>query len=97
LGRGGGEEIAEAHEDRFVEIGGRVRAERDSLTSVHFKLGLVKTCICNSIRRILTGKKDGKVVTTGRIDGKTRTVSTSGNDSMGRMMPVEAFCPELSH
>jgi hypothetical protein len=38
----------------------------------------------------LTGKKDGKVVTTGRIavsaDGKTRTVSTSGTDSMGRMM-----------
>ena len=39
LGHGGGEEIVEAHEDRFVEIGGRVRAERDSLTSVHFKLG----------------------------------------------------------
>jgi hypothetical protein len=38
----------------------------------------------------LTGKKDGKVVTTGRIavsaDGKTRTVSTSATDSMGRMM-----------
>jgi hypothetical protein len=38
----------------------------------------------------LTGKKDGRVVTTGRIvvsaDGKTRTVSTSGTDSMGRMM-----------
>ena len=38
----------------------------------------------------LTGKKEGKVVTTGRIvvsaDGKTRTVSTSGTDSMGRMM-----------
>jgi hypothetical protein len=38
----------------------------------------------------LTGKKDGKVVTTGRIvvsaDGKTRTVSTSGTDSMGMMM-----------
>ena len=38
----------------------------------------------------LTGKKTGKVVTTGRIvvsaDGKTRTVSTSGTDSMGMMM-----------
>jgi len=38
----------------------------------------------------LTGKKAGKVVTTGRIvvsaDGKTRTVSTSGTDSMGMMM-----------
>jgi len=36
IGHGGGEEIVEAHEDRFVEIGGRVRAERDSITSVHF-------------------------------------------------------------
>jgi hypothetical protein len=38
----------------------------------------------------ITAKKDGKVVTTGRIavsaDGKTRTVGTSGTDSMGRMM-----------
>jgi hypothetical protein len=38
----------------------------------------------------LTAKKDGKVVTAGRIavsaDGKTRTVSTSGIDSMGRVM-----------
>lgn len=38
----------------------------------------------------LTGKKGGKVVTAGRIvvsaDGKTRTVSTSGTDSMGMMM-----------
>jgi hypothetical protein len=36
----------------------------------------------------LTGKKDGKVVTTGRIavsaDGKTRTVNTSGTDSTGK-------------
>jgi hypothetical protein len=36
----------------------------------------------------LTGKKDGKVVTTGRIavsaDGKTRTVKTSGTDSTGK-------------
>ena len=35
----------------------------------------------------LTGKKDGKVVTTGRIavsaDGKTRTVTTSTTDSAG--------------
>ena len=38
----------------------------------------------------LTGKKAGKIATTGRIvvsaDGKTRTVSTSGTDSMGMMM-----------
>ena len=38
----------------------------------------------------LTAKKGGKVVTTGLIvvsaDGKTRTVGTSGTDSMGRMM-----------
>ena len=36
----------------------------------------------------LTGKKDGKVVTTGRIavsaDGKTRTVNTSTTDSTGK-------------
>lgn len=36
----------------------------------------------------LTGKKDGKVVTTGRIavsaDGKTRTVNTSGTDATGK-------------
>jgi len=36
----------------------------------------------------LTVKKDGKVTVTGRIavsaDGKTRTVSTSGTDSMGK-------------
>src|SRR6266404_2116655 len=36
----------------------------------------------------LTNKKDGKVVTTGKIavsaDGKTRTVSTSGTDSKGK-------------
>jgi hypothetical protein len=36
----------------------------------------------------LTGKKDGKVVTTGRIavsaDGKTRTVNTSGTDSIAK-------------
>jgi hypothetical protein len=42
----------------------------------------------------LTGKKAGKVVTTGRIvvsaDGKTRTVSTSGTDSMGMMMKSTA-------
>ena len=42
----------------------------------------------------LEGKKDGKVVTTGRIvvsaDGKTRTVSTSGTDSMGKMMKSTA-------
>jgi hypothetical protein len=42
----------------------------------------------------LTGKKAGKVVTTGLIvvsaDGKTRTVSTSGTDSMGRMMKSTA-------
>jgi hypothetical protein len=42
----------------------------------------------------LTGKKDSKVVTTGRIvvsaDGKTRTVSTSGTDSTGKMMKSTA-------
>jgi hypothetical protein len=42
----------------------------------------------------LTVKKDGKVVTTGRIvvsaDGKSRTVSTSGTDSMGMMMKSTA-------
>jgi hypothetical protein len=42
----------------------------------------------------LTGKKDGKVVTTGRIvvsaDGKTRTVNTSGTDSMGKRMKSTA-------
>jgi hypothetical protein len=42
----------------------------------------------------LTGKKDGKVVTTGRIvvsaDGKTRTVNTSGTDSTGKMMKSTA-------
>ncbi len=42
----------------------------------------------------LTAKKDGKVVTAGRIavsaDGKTRTVSTSGTDSMGMMMKSTA-------
>jgi len=36
----------------------------------------------------LTNKKDGKLVTTGKIavsaDGKTRTVSTSGTDSKGK-------------
>lgn len=36
----------------------------------------------------LTGKKDGKVVTTGRItvsaDGKTRTVNINGTDSTGK-------------
>jgi hypothetical protein len=36
----------------------------------------------------LTGKKDGKVVTKGRIvvsaDGKSRTVTTSGTDSAGK-------------
>jgi len=36
----------------------------------------------------LTGKKDGKVVTKGRIvvsaDGKSRTVTTSGTDSTGK-------------
>jgi hypothetical protein len=35
----------------------------------------------------LTSKKDGKVTMTGRIvvsaDGKSRTVTTSGTDSMG--------------
>ena len=39
---------------------------------------------------VLTVKNDGKVTITGRIvvsaDGKTRTVSTSGTDSMGMMM-----------
>jgi hypothetical protein len=42
----------------------------------------------------LTGKKDGKVVTTGRIvvsaDGKTRTVKTSGTDSTGKRMKSTA-------
>src|ERR1700687_4724376 len=42
----------------------------------------------------LTGKKGGKVVTTGRIvvsaNGKTRTVSTSGTDSMGMTMKSTA-------
>jgi hypothetical protein len=36
---------------------------------------------------VITGKKDGKVVTTGRIvvsaDGKSRTVKTSGTDAKG--------------
>jgi hypothetical protein len=38
----------------------------------------------------LTGKKDGKATVTGKIvvsaDGKTRTVSTSGTDAMGKKM-----------
>ena len=38
--------------------------------------------------------KDGKVVSTGLIvvsaDGETRTVGTSGTDSMGRMMKSSA-------
>jgi hypothetical protein len=42
----------------------------------------------------LTAKKDGKVVSTGLIvvsaDGETRTVGTSGTDSMGRMMKSSA-------
>jgi hypothetical protein len=42
----------------------------------------------------LEGKKDGKVVTTGRIvvsaDGKSRTVSTSATDSTGKMMKSTA-------
>jgi hypothetical protein len=36
----------------------------------------------------ITGKKDGKVITTGRItvsaDGKSRTVKTSGTDAKGK-------------
>jgi hypothetical protein len=42
----------------------------------------------------LTGKKGGKVVTTGRIvvsaDGKTRTVNTSGTDSAGKKVKSTA-------
>jgi hypothetical protein len=42
----------------------------------------------------LTGKKDGKVVTTGRIvvsaDGKTRTVKTSVTDSTGKKLKSTA-------
>ena len=42
----------------------------------------------------LTGKKDGKVTVTGKIvvsaDGKSRTVSTSGTDAMGKKMKNEA-------
>ena len=38
----------------------------------------------------LTGKKDGKATVTGKIvvsaDGKSRTVSTSGTDAMGKKM-----------
>jgi hypothetical protein len=42
----------------------------------------------------LTGKKDGKVVTTGRIavsaDGKTRTVNVSATDSAGKKVKSTA-------
>ena len=42
----------------------------------------------------VTGKKESKVVTTGRIvvsaDGKTRTVNTSTTDSTGKMMKSTA-------
>ena len=42
----------------------------------------------------LTGKKDGKVITTGRIavsaDGKTRTVKTSLTDSTGKKLESTA-------
>lgn len=43
----------------------------------------------------LTGKKDGKVVITGRIvvsaDGLTRTVNTSGTDSTSKKTKVVRF------
>ena len=43
----------------------------------------------------LTVKKDGKVVTTGRIvvsaDGKTRTVNTSGTDSTGKTKSTAVY------
>lgn len=47
------------------------------------------------VRRLeLTGKKDGKVVITGRIavsaDGKTRTVKTSTTDSTGKKLKSTA-------
>jgi hypothetical protein len=42
----------------------------------------------------LTGKKDGKVATTGRIvvsaDGKSRTVNTTGTDSTGKKVKSTA-------